>query len=64
MRHCRYCGGGAVDLDTHEANCVMRPDPVVVRAPLDCKIPGAKASVEITRSGLEELRKAFEKEKR
>lgn len=25
-RHCRWCGGGAVDLATHEQNCVMRPD--------------------------------------
>jgi hypothetical protein len=26
-KHCRYCGGGHVELDAHEANCVMGPTP-------------------------------------
>lgn len=26
--HCRWCGGGHIDLTEHEANCVMRPRPV------------------------------------
>lgn len=25
-KHCRYCGGGAIDLAAHEENCVMRQD--------------------------------------
>lgn len=36
MKHCQYCGGGAVDLPAHEENCVMRPDkPTVILCNLD-----------------------------
>lgn len=42
-KHCRYCGGGAVDLEGHEANCVMRPTRTArVRTEL-CLHGGAKS---------------------
>ena len=49
-QHCRYCGGGAVDIYFHEENCVMRPTadkPKGVCLQRPCEWPRCSCRVDI-----------------
>lgn len=61
-----YCDKHDLKWDSdHKSECPQcDADPVVLRADLDCKIPGMSASVVVTKGGMETIRKALaEKDK-
>lgn len=46
--HCRWCGGGHVDLAGHEENCVMRPRPVQLCEHYTCRCARAAELAELS----------------